>query len=740
MRISGKIFKIVVMGIVFFALFGLFRRSIALTGDQSAADPVLSDDQPLFEYSGTLSDGGTGNYAWQAYDAGDLGSFGLRSWYAGYEFVPQNDGSITELCGFFKDDTFKVDLYDESFKLLTSTEVESRGAWNCASVSPVKVTEGKIYYAVAEIDNSQVNYKFQCCNPPLLPHTVNDVLIKAGVKQELGQPFGDKVSRYAYLSFGLVDVKLNEGKSLIVLHAASTRPAISDPQPTGTISNNKPLMSVHTNRNATCRYDKALKNYADMLYAFTKTGGTTHTKRLGPYADGTYTRYVRCKDANGNKSHAVKITFTIKNGTSDNINPPVISNPLPTGTVTNASPTISVVTDEDANCKYDTMGRSYNTMANSFATTGSKAHSSTVGPLANGSYSYYVRCKDKAGNVNISSTKITFTVKTSGGDTTPPSVDNVTVDPSTFAAGDSFTITAKVSDNTGVKSVTAKIKDPSGSVILTTTLNTDGTGSWSKSLSSDTTDAAGKYTVDIVATDTANNSATKTKAATFTITSGGGDDTGNGSCKTLVNNGAAADKLDITFVPCGYGTDYATAEADAKKQAGRFKDRLDAADYQKINFHFVEQANVTCGSGTCTNLDSYGSKFEQIASACPTEVTVGLMKSASDGGCSYMSSGLSFVNTQYPTPVVTLHEVGHSAFGLEDEYVYSSCPGSPTGGPNCSTSGCSKWSGVAGTGCYAGCTCSQYYRPSKDCIMVSSDTTFCPVCMKQIKSVLSKYK
>ena len=100
------------------------------------------------------------------------------------------------------------------------------------------------------------------------------------MKQELGQPFGDKVSRYAYLSFGLVDVKLNEGKSLIVLHAASTRPAISDPQPTGTISNNKPLMSVHTNRNATCRYDKALKNYADMLYAFTKTGGTTHTKRL----------------------------------------------------------------------------------------------------------------------------------------------------------------------------------------------------------------------------------------------------------------------------------------------------------------------------------------------------------------------------------------------------------------------------------------------------------------------------
>jgi hypothetical protein len=61
-------------------------------------------------------------------------------------------------------------------------------------------------------------------------------------------------------------------------------------------------------------------------------------------------------------------------------------------------------------------------MANTFSSTGSTAHSTLVSGLANGgSYSYYVRCQDSAGNVNPDDFAIAFTVGTASGSGTPAS-------------------------------------------------------------------------------------------------------------------------------------------------------------------------------------------------------------------------------------------------------------------------------------------------------------------------------
>ncbi|MGD9276909.1 MAG: hypothetical protein PVJ67_07090 [Candidatus Pacearchaeota archaeon] len=111
--------------------------------------------------------------------------------------------------------------------------------------------------------------------------------------------------------------------------------------------------------------------------------------------------------------------------------PPVRSNGLPTGTLASGttSTTISLSTDEVANCRYSTTaGTSYSSMANTFSTTDSTSHSTFVSGLSDGgSYSYYVRCNDTSGNYNTNDFTISFSVA-SGGSSCSSGADNNPVD------------------------------------------------------------------------------------------------------------------------------------------------------------------------------------------------------------------------------------------------------------------------------------------------------------------------
>jgi hypothetical protein len=70
---------------------------------------------------------------------------------------------------------------------------------------------------------------------------------------------------------------------------------------------------------------------------------------------------------------------------------------------------------------------------------------------------------------------------------------------------------------------------------------------------------------------------------------------------------------------------------------------------------------------------------------------------------------------------ILLHEFGHTFADLADEYVdnsfYTASSMQPEKYPNCDFKGCGKWSGTGGTGCYAGCMLSAYYRPTQASIM-----------------------
>ncbi len=93
---------------------------------------------------------------------------------------------------------------------------------------------------------------------------------------------------------------------------------------------------------------------------------------------------------------------------------PVRSSGLPSGTLAagTTQATLSLATNENATCRYaTTAGVAYSAMPNTFITTGGQAHSSTVSGLANGgSYSYFVRCQDAAGNANPDDFTISFSV------------------------------------------------------------------------------------------------------------------------------------------------------------------------------------------------------------------------------------------------------------------------------------------------------------------------------------------
>jgi hypothetical protein len=99
--------------------------------------------------------------------------------------------------------------------------------------------------------------------------------------------------------------------------------------------------------------------------------------------------------------------------------PPVLSGGLPAGMLApgTTQTTLSLTTNESAACRYaTTAGMSYGSMTNIFTSTGGTAHSTVVtGLVDGGSYSYYVRCQDSAGNTDSGDFLIAFAAGTAAG-------------------------------------------------------------------------------------------------------------------------------------------------------------------------------------------------------------------------------------------------------------------------------------------------------------------------------------
>jgi uncharacterized delta-60 repeat protein len=121
---------------------------------------------------------------------------------------------------------------------------------------------------------------------------------------------------------------------------------------------------------------------------------------------------------------------TTNNGTNDTTEP-TRSNPVPAlGAVLTADTsetTISLSTNEDAQCRHSTVtGTAYLSMT-LFGTTGGTTHSTLITGLQNGTpYSYYVKCEDLSGNINTLDYVMNFSVSQAAAKTTSSSSANAT--------------------------------------------------------------------------------------------------------------------------------------------------------------------------------------------------------------------------------------------------------------------------------------------------------------------------
>ena len=141
--------------------------------------------------------------------------------------------------------------------------------------------------------------------------------------------------------------------------------------------------------------------------------------------------------------------------------PPSISGGQPTGTLDSSTTqaTMSVVTNENASCKYaTTAGVAYASMPSMFATTGGTTSSTLLMGLAAGrSYTYYVRCADTSGNATTSDYTVAFSVGAASSPLPPTPTPTPTPAPTTLG------VKATPASGSGTaQAFSFQISDPAG--------------------------------------------------------------------------------------------------------------------------------------------------------------------------------------------------------------------------------------------------------------------------------------
>ncbi|WP_417908740.1 delta-60 repeat domain-containing protein [Candidatus Electronema sp. PJ] len=185
----------------------------------------------------------------------------------------------------------------------------------------------------------------------------------------------------------------------------------------GTVSGTSVTLSLTTDVDATCRYTDSSSgmDYDQMKNDFDTTGGKSHSEPLSNLTVGSHTYFVRCKNKASSAVNTTdkEITFTVdeNGGTIDN--GPKMDNL--SAKVSGTSATLSLNTDVNATCKYDTDDVAYDQMAGNFLTETGTSHTVSFSNLtAEETYTYHILCKNTtSGAVNTTAKVISFTLESS---------------------------------------------------------------------------------------------------------------------------------------------------------------------------------------------------------------------------------------------------------------------------------------------------------------------------------------
>jgi len=194
-------------------------------------------------------------------------------------------------------------LYDGSHEELAGVEVDGRGGWNCANIAPVKVKADRRYYVITRVEDDAIYFAYKS---GLLPREAENTVVEYGVRQ-LGAAgdFGEDLKKYDYMVFGLVDAKIK------FVEDNSRGPQVSSPLPDDDDEKSDLILSVQTNEDAACKFDREDLEYKEMEYTFGATGQKLHQQKICNLDDGPFTWYVRCKGATDTNDGSTAIQFEV---------------------------------------------------------------------------------------------------------------------------------------------------------------------------------------------------------------------------------------------------------------------------------------------------------------------------------------------------------------------------------------------------------------------------------------------
>ena len=154
-----------------------------------------------------------------------------------------------------------------------------------------------------------------------------------------------------------------------------------------------------------------------LIGGHTPNATTTDIGITNPHATGTFEYFIEVGDGVTNSRvrglYAIVEQVQIQDVNTRETDPPIRFNGAPSGNIsgTTLNVEMSLETDEFAICRYATAtGTPYFSMGVLFSTSFQTIHSITIPVATSTTYTFFVRCIDDEGNMNIDDYIITFTV------------------------------------------------------------------------------------------------------------------------------------------------------------------------------------------------------------------------------------------------------------------------------------------------------------------------------------------
>jgi hypothetical protein len=188
------------------------------------------DDECSDSMSGsfTVEEAAVGEGVWQSCENGTLSGPNSWDYSMGYQFFANADGLVTKLCGYFSG-TKRVRLYDYSYSVLASAQVESSANWSCVPIDPVEIVGGTLastYYVVAEIASSGGYYRSGIS----LTGCTNGITIKKAVYQSPSGTFNSNHGESTSNMYGMADIVFSPGAAVTTPTVATDNATISSAQ------------------------------------------------------------------------------------------------------------------------------------------------------------------------------------------------------------------------------------------------------------------------------------------------------------------------------------------------------------------------------------------------------------------------------------------------------------------------------------------------------------------------------